>query len=1310
MGCTQSAPSKEPPRAESKPSLSKVKVAPDPSPAPPDGEALGDEPDRKEVQAESKSKNEGGASGTYKNEEESREFFIKRNRRRMLESRTVRVFISSTFRDFALERDYLMRHALPELRQIGEKQGITVVFVDLRWGVTSEESSSGAVVKLCLQEIDACRPFFIGMLGERYGWHLTGDKGVDELLDTTMDIGEAYYPWMKPFRMRSVTELEMLHGALEEPELAGFSTFYIRKHEEFKEEMKQSIKEEDLPAFEAENEHAKKAQSKLKNEIRRLFPNNTSDYSNVKQLSDRVVQDLTKAIDAEFGIDEDKELSVWDKFELQHKAYSASRRMGYVRPKGMYEWLDGYCTSNSDNGIAVIGPSGAGKSALLANWSSYYASANPNAIVFVHYVGSTTESTNHHHVIRRIIGHLSQELDLDLAATFCESLDAKRIKEKENVAIVMDLKKQELIELFPDFMAAAAKVSKEKGKKLVLVIDALDELEDQSNAHSLYWLRKVPQTCLICSIKNEADGKTCFEYWKRKKWDFRIIEPLSDGDKEKATIEYLAEHAKRLNDTQVSLICSAKMSSNPLFLRTLLDEARLFGNFFTFTDQLKDLTSAETIEELFKKVIDRISQECGTTLTLRAIACILCARDGLRDDELRDMLQVEPKPTSEGYPDIFHDDFVMSSDEDLQHFTQLLFSLRELLCGPGLLVFAHDAVKQAVRHLINDQEGIVIAHRRLADYFEVNDTDLSPRQAREYPVHLMVSGQYDRLSAYLSKFHVLKYMMADEATKYELAMYWRESEKFWAKEQLHDEPKTAASCLGATAKAIQAQAQEMLKSSNSEDVLSQFPRHLDLISLLLVILGAYDVAVNIRQSELSLNKTIFGEVHPCVSASCCELAHVYEKVYSKYDVSMGLMQKALDIDTQILGEEHRDLAVSCENLASLHLKLGEFQKAQALYMRALKIKEKHDGKEHRSIAITVSQIGLMYEEIGKYEEATKWCERGYKIREHCFGPAHPSVARSLIDLAMLNLKQGGGAIREKALPQLEEGMSILKSLLGENHTDVAAACNNIGLIYSELGEYSMALKYHKEAAVIQSAQLGDDHPSYAATCTNIGSVCQELAEQAFSKGENLEEEDKLFAEAEESYSRAVLIYTVKLGSTHPDLATAYHNLGTLYFDAGHRNLERGDALENKDEVIQTDFATAQENLEKALAIRKKRLGATHPSTANTQEALEACKKALSGDDTVASYVNDAEKMHDIFCAAYAAAGLALDATPETTQLQDSSSDLRKALQEASDTVGIDYPEETDFQGALLKLNITSETLMMSQVEAIFKEILQRCYM
>ena len=56
-------------------------------------------------------------------------------------------------------------HAACLARQVGFTE------IDLRWGVTEEESKNGATVEISLKEIDHCRdfpPFFIGFLGERY--------------------------------------------------------------------------------------------------------------------------------------------------------------------------------------------------------------------------------------------------------------------------------------------------------------------------------------------------------------------------------------------------------------------------------------------------------------------------------------------------------------------------------------------------------------------------------------------------------------------------------------------------------------------------------------------------------------------------------------------------------------------------------------------------------------------------------------------------------------------------------------------------------------------------------------------------------------------------------------------------------------------------------------------------------------------------------------------------------------------------------------------------------------------------------------
>ncbi len=55
--------------------------------------------------------------------------------------RTVRVFVSSTFRDMHAERNWLARVVFPELRERCAKRELYLTDVDLRWGVTEEEAN-----------------------------------------------------------------------------------------------------------------------------------------------------------------------------------------------------------------------------------------------------------------------------------------------------------------------------------------------------------------------------------------------------------------------------------------------------------------------------------------------------------------------------------------------------------------------------------------------------------------------------------------------------------------------------------------------------------------------------------------------------------------------------------------------------------------------------------------------------------------------------------------------------------------------------------------------------------------------------------------------------------------------------------------------------------------------------------------------------------------------------------------------------------------------------------------------------------------
>ena len=82
--------------------------------------------------------------------------------------REIRLFISSTFRDMAQEREIIVANVFPLIRDFCNRRGVSFTEIDLRWGITDEEARSYQVLKICLDEVDRCTnfpPFFIGILG-----------------------------------------------------------------------------------------------------------------------------------------------------------------------------------------------------------------------------------------------------------------------------------------------------------------------------------------------------------------------------------------------------------------------------------------------------------------------------------------------------------------------------------------------------------------------------------------------------------------------------------------------------------------------------------------------------------------------------------------------------------------------------------------------------------------------------------------------------------------------------------------------------------------------------------------------------------------------------------------------------------------------------------------------------------------------------------------------------------------------------------------------------------------------------------------
>src|SRR5215510_14182683 len=104
-----------------------------------------------------------------------------------LDSRAMRVFVSSTFRDLYEEREQLEKVVFPQIKTLCAKRAVTFTSIDLRSGISEKDISAGELLPICFAAIDHCRPFFIGILANRYG-------SIPEVTDEMLD----QHVWMKP--------------------------------------------------------------------------------------------------------------------------------------------------------------------------------------------------------------------------------------------------------------------------------------------------------------------------------------------------------------------------------------------------------------------------------------------------------------------------------------------------------------------------------------------------------------------------------------------------------------------------------------------------------------------------------------------------------------------------------------------------------------------------------------------------------------------------------------------------------------------------------------------------------------------------------------------------------------------------------------------------------------------------------------------------------------------------------------------------------------------------------------------------------
>ena len=92
-------------------------------------------------------------------------------------------------------------------------------------------------------------------------------------------------------------------------------------------------------------------------------------------------------------------------------------------------------------------------------------------------------------------------------------------------------------------------------------------------------------------------------------WPTLTVDLLSVDERRELIPKYLKQYGKDLSPARTERLAMAAQTANPLYLRTLLEELRQWGDHNTLDGRIDHYLAAATPRELFDKVLERWEQD-----------------------------------------------------------------------------------------------------------------------------------------------------------------------------------------------------------------------------------------------------------------------------------------------------------------------------------------------------------------------------------------------------------------------------------------------------------------------------------------------------------------------------------------------------------------------------------------------------------------------------------------------------------------------------------------------------------------------------
>jgi len=269
-----------------------------------------------------------------------------------------------------------------------------------------------------------------------------------------------------------------------------------------------------------------------------------------------------------------------------------------------------------------------------------------------------------------------------------------------------------------------------------------------------------------------------------------------------------------------------------------------------------------------------------------------------------------------------------------------------------------------------------------------------------------------------------------------------------------------------------------------------------------------DNAIADAQLQTHRLKQTAGNESLAVADSLTKLADLYCRK-EMHEEMEPLLKEALRIREITCGENHLSVSTDLKNLGRLYFFTGRYDQAESFFTRAMGIREAALGPYHSYVADVAELYAKVLRKTNRDDEAlimedlviesrTKYGSDWEKFRiagakameEGSFLEAQamwlaaldetsdfrfddPRLIMTLENLAEVYWRRNKF---DKAEPLCKQILQISESILGPEHTDVALAANNLGLVCEKQGKHAEAAILFQQAMVIGERFLGADHP------------------------------------------------------------------------------------------------------------------------------------------------------------------------------------------------------------------------------------------